>query len=206
MKLKTLLLFETVCVLVVVILGSRFGAEDRSLPRVERIDVLVAGQDMVAGTFISEPTTVFRRCSFLKGTEPTGAIRDPYELKNARLGKPLASGQHVTADDLTDYWTWMRSDPWPREADVTVDAANVVGGFVLPNTRVDIQSVAVDPKGISVAQNIIENALVLSLRTTRHRLTGAILTVQVRNPEEQERLSKVNTSDTIRLIVKPGFW
>ena len=81
MKLRTLLLFETVCVLVVIILGSHLIADSRPLPRVERIDVLVAGADMVSGTFINEPTTMFGPCSFIKGTEPMGAIRDPYELK-----------------------------------------------------------------------------------------------------------------------------
>jgi Flp pilus assembly protein CpaB len=165
--------------------------------------VLVAWSDIVAGTLIDEPTAMFGRCWFTKGTEPKGVIRDPYEVKNRRLARSLAKGQLVTAEDLTDYWTWIASNPWPREVERYVEQANVVGGFIVPNSRVDIQSVVTDPEGRTVATTIIENALVLRLYASRRWGTAARLTIQVRTPEEQERLD--NQSGTTRLVVKPCY-
>ncbi len=203
MNLRTLLLFETVCSLIVTILCVHFVNENQPLPKIERVELLVAGADMEAGTQIREPTNLFGRLAYIKGTEPKEAIRDPYELKNRCLARALRAGEHITKNDLNECVRPMRSNPWPREVAVALDAANVTGGFLLPNTYVDIYSESVEDEQ-AVTEKILENVLVLSLMTTHHRPEGANVTFQFRNPEELDLLVKMYRTSHIRVIVKPS--
>jgi hypothetical protein len=67
----------------------------------------------------------------------------------------------------------------------------VVGGFIVRKCHVDIQSVTTDPEGKVVATTVVENALVLRLFASRRWCTAARLTIEVRTPEEQERLDNL---------------
>ncbi|HLJ96285.1 MAG TPA: hypothetical protein VKU02_24135 [Gemmataceae bacterium] len=111
MNFRTLLLFEMVCNLVVAILCVQFVNEIQLLPNIERIELLVAGADMKAGRQIREPRNLLGRLSYIKGTEPKDARRDPYELRNRCLAKALRAGEHITKNDLTECGTRMRSNP-----------------------------------------------------------------------------------------------
>jgi len=74
----------------------------------------------------------------------------------------------------------------PGKVAVARDAANVTGGFLLPNSSVDIYSESVTDEQADT-EKILENVLVLSLMTTRHRPEGANVAMQFRSTRSLHR-------------------
>jgi hypothetical protein len=68
----------------------------------EKVSVLVARQNIATGTLFRDPDQFFEEKPFIKGEDPTGAIRSSNELKDRRLNKPLRAEQFVTAGDLSE--------------------------------------------------------------------------------------------------------
>ena len=68
----------------------------------EKVSVLVARQNIAAGTLLRDPDKFFEEKQFIKGEDPTGAIRSFNELKDRLLNKPLRAEQFVTAGDLSE--------------------------------------------------------------------------------------------------------
>src|SRR5437667_6459099 len=141
MKPKNLLLMvvAVVCGLAASYMTSRVIAERGAQSDVEKVTVLVARRNLAMGTLIHDPEKLFEERQFTKGEEPKKAIRNFEELKG-RLNKPLAAEQFVTADDLNDrdkdgLAGVMRRGM--RAVGLNVNAASVVGGFVLPHSHVD---------------------------------------------------------------------
>src|SRR6266852_7351806 len=145
MKPKTMALMAVavICGLGASYMTSRLLAERTTdTPQeVEKVKILVARKNVPQGTYIKEPTDWFVEKEFTKGEEPKKAVQNFDELKDKVLSKPLSAEQWVTADDL------LRKEDAPithaipkgmRALTIRVSVDTVVGGFVQPNSRVDV--------------------------------------------------------------------
>jgi len=211
MKSKTLILMivAIVCGLAASYMTSRVIA-DRKDSDEEKITVLVAKQNIAMGTMIEDPAKLFEEKLFTKGEEPRKAIREFEQLKDHRLNKPLSAEQFVTPDDLTDRGQDSLSGlmrKGMRAVGLKVNVDDIAGGFVLPQTRVDIVSV-VKRGEHQFSKIILQNVLVLAVDTLSQRpddkqaIVSNTVTVEV-TPAEAERLALATELGRIRLILRP---
>jgi pilus assembly protein CpaB len=211
MKSKTLILMivAIVCGLAASYMTSRVIAERQAPAEEEKVDVLIAKQNLNMGLMLKEPERFFETKAFTKGEEPKKAIKTFEELKDRRLNKPLSAEQFVTADDLID----KDKEGLPglmqkgmRAFSIKVNADTSVGGFVLPHNRVDVVSVI--RRGDDLQSRIIlQNVLVLAVDQTSQRpedkqaTLSSTVTVQV-TPAQAEKLSLASDLGTLRLILR----
>jgi pilus assembly protein CpaB len=212
MKPKTLILMivAVVCGLAASYMTSRVIAERGTQTDVEKVGVLVARRNLSMGILITEPDKLFEEKQFTKGEEPKKAIRDIDDLKGRRLNKPLTAEQFVTADDLIDKDKDGLAALMPkgmRAVALNVNAASIVGGFVLPHSHVDILSVITGQNGESNAKIILQNILVLAVDQSANRpddrqaVVSNTVTLQV-TPEQAERLALAQKMGTLSLSLR----
>ena len=213
MKSKTVILMVVAiaCGLAASYMTSRVIAERDAKPDVEKVSVLVAKRNIGMGTLINDPEKFFEEKQFVRGEEPKKAIRNYDELKNQRLNKPLSAEQFVTADDLWDKekdGLAGRMRKGYRAVGLNVNAQTASGGFVLPNSHVDIVSVITDQKTNKTSSKIIlQNILVLAVDQLSSRpddksaVVANTVTVEV-TPEQAQRLALAQRLGTISLILR----
>jgi pilus assembly protein CpaB len=211
MKSKTVILMivAIVCGLAASYMTSRVIA-DRKDTEEEKVTVLVAKQNLAMGTMITEPEKFFEEKQYTKGEEPKKAIRDFAQIKEHRLNKPLGAEQFVSPDDLTDRGQDSLSGlmrKGMRAVGLKVNVDDIAGGFVLPQTRVDVVSVI--RKGDQQHSKIIlQNVLVLAVDTLSQRpddrqaIVSNTVTVEV-TPAEAEKLALATEMGRFRLILRP---
>jgi pilus assembly protein CpaB len=174
MKPKTIILMvvAVVCGLGASYMTSRVIAERNSdQPELERVTVLVAKQKIPNGTLIKDPQKFFVEKQYIKGEEPKKAIRTWEQVKDKRLNKALSEDQFVTGDELMDpkqTGIEVLVPPGMRALAIKVNAASVVAGFVLPNSRVDIVQ-TVRSGDNSETRTILQNMLVLATDGVKER-------------------------------------
>jgi pilus assembly protein CpaB len=212
MKPKTLILMivAVVCGLAASYMTSRVIAERGTQSDVEKVGVLVARRNLAMGILITDPDKLFEEKQFTKGEEPKKAIRDIDELKGRRLNKPLNAEAFVTDDDLINKDKDGLAALMPkgmRAVALNVNAASIVGGFVLPHSHVDILSVIASPNGESNAKIILQNILVLAVDQSSNRpddrqaVVSNTVTLQV-TPEQAERLALAQKMGTLSLSLR----
>jgi len=214
MKPKTLILMfvAIACGLAASYMTSRLLAERGTKDQVEeKVKILVAKKNLGMGTLIKDPEALFEEKAFTKGEEPKKAIRAYDQLKDRRLNKPLAAEQFVSADDLMDKSQDGLSALMAkgmRAFGVKVNAEATSGGFVLPNSKVDV--VWVDRRGDkdSSSKIILQNVLVLAVDQQGTRpedkqaMVASTVTLAV-TPEQAERLSLAVELGSLKLILRP---
>jgi pilus assembly protein CpaB len=214
MKPKTMALMAVavVCGLGASYMTSRLLAERaaESTQEVEKVKVLVAKRNVPQGTFIKEPTDWFIEKEFTQGEEPKKAVRTFDELKDKVLSKPLSAEQWVTADDLLrrDQQGIQAAIPkGMRALTIRVSVDTVVGGFVQPNSRVDVINTVKNGENNTYAQTILQNMLVVAIDTidTRDPEKKAIISSNVTlavTPEEAATLSLAQQMGELRLSLR----
>jgi len=172
MKPKTIILMvvAVACGLAASYMTSRVIADrnrDTAPVEEEKINILVAKQKVPFGTLIKDPKKYFVEKPYTKGQEPKKAVKSWEQVQDKRLNKALGEDQFVTVDDLMDPKTLgieVMLPPGMRAVAMKVNAASVVAGFVLPNSRVDVvQTLRNGPH--SATQTILQNMLVLASDT-----------------------------------------
>jgi pilus assembly protein CpaB len=212
MKSKTVILMVVAiaCGLAASYMTSRVIADRDAKTEVEKVPVLVAKRNIGMGTLINDPEKFFEEKQFIKEEAPKKAIRNLDELKNQRLNKPLSAEQFVTADDLWDKekdGLAGRMRKGYRAVGLNVSAERTSGGFVLPNSHVDIVSVITDPKGKTISKIILQNILVLAVDQLSNRpddksaVVANTVTVEV-TPEQAQRLALAQKLGSINLILR----
>jgi Flp pilus assembly protein CpaB len=192
MKPKTLALMviAVVCGLAASYMTSRVIAErNRNNADEEKVTVLVAKQKLTMGLLVKDPKKYFVEKAYTKGEEPKKAIRSWEQVQDKRLNKPLSEDQFVTVEDLMDPKTMGLDALLPsgmRAVALKVNAASVVAGFVLPNSRVDVVQ-TLRHGDQSSTQTILQNMLVLA----SDGITG--------RPEDKQ----TNLASTVTLAAKP---
>lgn len=210
MKSKTMILMgiAIVCGLVASYMTSKLLAEREQAPdqvvEIEKVKVLVAKQSIPYGTSLAEPEKFFQEKLFTKGEQPSKAISNPEELKGKYLLHPLGAEQHVTKEDLMDKETGgiqFKLPPGMRAIAVKVNAESLAGGFVLPNSRVDIMCTIRGEE----AKIVLQDMLILAIDTNETKADGqrAILggtaTLQA-DPDQSELLSYAQAVGELRLL------
>jgi pilus assembly protein CpaB len=212
MKPRTMILMvvAVVCGLVASYLTSRMLAQQGAAVEEEKVKILVAKQKIPMGTKIKDPEKFFVEKEFTKGSEPKKAITKFEELKDKSLNKTINAEVHVTPDDMmTKDQEGLAIDipPGMRAMTITVRSETVVGGFVLPHSRVDVVHTTRTDTG-PLARVILQDVLVLAVDQIHVRdgdknaISSSTCTLQVK-PDDAERLSLASSMGELRLILRP---
>jgi pilus assembly protein CpaB len=200
MKPKTIILMvvAVACGLAASYMTSRVIADRnrQSDTPEEKVTILVAAKKIPYSTLIKDPHKYFAEKQYTKGEEPKKAIKSWEQVQDKRLNKALSEDQFVTLDDLLDPKTAgsieIMLPQGMRAVALKVNAASVVAGFVLPNSRVDV--VLTQKNGEhSTTKTILQNMLVLASDQMTGRQEdklanlGSTVTVAAK-PEDVEKL------------------
>src|SRR5579884_110475 len=211
MKPRTMILMvvAVVCGLVASYLTSRMLAQQGSGAEEEKVKILVAKVKIPMGTKIKDPEKYFVEKEFVKGTEPKKAIASFEQLKDKCLNKTINVEVHVTPDDLMTAETIGLSNDIPpgmRAVTIQVRSDTVVGGFVLPRSRVDVISTTRTETG-PLARIMLQDVLVLAVDTVHVRdgdkqtIAASTVTLQVK-PDDAERLALASSLGELRLVLR----
>ena len=132
------------------LLGPKASNDD------EQVQYLVAARKLEMGKLITEPEKDFTIKEVPKGKEPKFALVKFEDLKNHRLNKSVGLDQHVTADDLLDKEKDLFTGNLAkgmRAFTIKVNIDTAGGGFVLPQSRVDIMAVTLE-NGVAYAKTL----------------------------------------------------
>jgi len=157
---------------------------------------------------IKEPEKYFEVKQFPKDVAPKRALGSLPEIKDQRLKLSLDEGKAVTQDDLINKESAALDyslPPGMRAVAIKVTTESLVGGFVLPNTHVDVIHTTRGTDGS--AKMILQNMLVLAVDTVdkRHAETTTIIGQTITlaaTPEEAIRLSLASATGELRLLLK----
>jgi len=208
MKSKTLILMV---VAVVCGLAAAYMTNSLLAQRDTTVKVLVAKQKYNSWTLVKDPAAMFEEQEYPKDKVPANYVKSTIELKNRTLLKGLDAGQVVLEDDL------QSKDKSGLEAFITpgmvamavkVSAETAVGGFVQPNSRVDIiHCTKKDSK--TDASTILEDILVRAVdlqperQQDRPGAPPATVTVEV-TKDESIILTKALEAGSLRLALRPS--
>src|SRR5262249_20994916 len=211
MKSKTMILMivAVACGLGASYMTSRLLAERNNEPKEEeKVKVLVAKRNVPQGTLIKVPEDWFVEKDFTVDDAPKKAVRTFDEVKDRVLSKPLSAEQWVIADDL------LRKDQigfqlpkGMRAVTIKVNVDTVVGGFVQPNSRVDVINTVRGGDKEGYSQTILQNMLVLAVDTLDQRdvekkaIISSNVTLAV-TPDESQALSLAQQLGELRLTLR----
>ena len=212
MKPKTMILMvvAVVCGLAASYMTSRLLADKAPPPAAATVTVLVAKQKINAWTPIKNPEELFVTKDVPEGTFSPKCITDFKDLKNQALKAPLGEQMPVTKDDLLSEQTaglvaMLKNGE--RGIAIRVTPESLVGGFVLPGSKVDLVFTKKRGDAESNAQIIMQDMLVLAVDQKNTRddgqatMLGNTVTLAAK-PEDSERLSLATQLGDIRLLLR----
>src|SRR5262245_34193491 len=213
MKPKTMILMvvAVACGLGASYMTSKLLADRGKAAPVDSVPVLVAKTRVPSWQPIKEPEKYFEVKLYPEDVAPRKAIGDLEKVKDQRLRNFLDEGKPLTQDDLVDKDSAgleVKLQPGQRATAIKVNAAQVIGGFILPGSRVDV--VCTLREGERSTKLILQNMLVLAADTvdTKDPATKTILAQTVTlaaTPEESARLALASSLGELRLWLRnPG--
>lgn len=184
MKSKTLvLMFVAIgCGLVAAYLTARLTAN----PAEEKEWVLVANTEIKIGTVVKEPEKLFVQQQFPKGFA-RGAVNDMEKFKDKIVTRTVRTGDYIRADDLSANFGIVPPKGTKAMA-IKVKPEEIVGGFVMPGSRVDVMARLNRHNSEPEVQTVLQNQEVLAVDQS------------VVRPDGQSASATVNT---VSLAVKP---
>jgi pilus assembly protein CpaB len=213
MKPKTMILLAVAigCGLVASYLTSKVLA-DRSTgePQVEMVKVLAAKRNLGLGTVIKDPEKFFEEKEVPKGSAPKKGFSSFADIKNQKLVKPVSEDAFITKDDVMDTGSdiFIQSIPAGyRAVSIKVTPETLVGGFVQPNTRVDVMTTLKRDGSEPISQVILQNMLVLATdqEAQRDPQVGGKLANTVTlaaKPDEALKLTLASSLGEVRLTLR----
>jgi Flp pilus assembly protein CpaB len=190
MKSKNVVLLALAggCGLVAAFLTAKLGAGSRQ----EMIPVLVAAKNLDQGAKLEKVEELFIRKPFPRESVPPEFIDDPAVLKGKTLQRSIRAGNHLTMADITPRTSIeLPVDPKTgvmyKAMALRVAPETIVGGLVLPGSRVDVVTVERLPNGKTVSNMILQNVLVVGVDVNTQR------------PEDQ---GYIKNAQTVTLAVK----
>jgi len=209
MKPKTMILMVVAvgCGLGASYMTSRLLAERNKGDSEPTVPVLVAKAKVPAAQAIKDEK-LFEVKQFPQSVAPKRALGSFEEIKGQRLKIAMDEGKPITQDDLVNKEQASLDYQLPagmRAVAIKVTSESLVGGFVLPNTRVDI--VHTTRGADASAKMILQNMLVLAVDTIDKRdgntttIIGQTVTMAA-TPEEATRLSLASSNGELRLLLK----
>jgi pilus assembly protein CpaB len=212
-KAKTIILMVVAigCGLVASYMTSKLIADRNAnqQPPEEKVTVAVAKKNVNKWVLIKKPEDLFEMREFPKASAPDDAIFELKELQDKRPRDNVAAGLPVTRKNLMSKdldGLAMMINPGSRAVAIKVNAEALVGGFVLPDSKVDI--VCTQTRGDLVSSVILENMTVLAVDTIYNRdpekgntIIGTTVTLAA-IPEEATRLSLAQAIGELRLVLR----
>jgi len=167
-------------------------------------NVVVAGQDIPAGTTISEESIkkgMIKTSSFPKASIPAGAYSSPQQLVGKVNRVKIIANEPILESRLAGEGAGLtvRLEAGKRAMAVRVDEIIGVSGFIVPDDRVDVIVTTTPPgaegsnKDNKVSKIVLQNKRVLSVAQSTEQKDGKpqvarSITLEV-TPEEAEKLS-----------------
>src|SRR5260370_25238506 len=217
MKPKTTILMVLAigCGLAAAFFTNKLIAEgNRRVEEVEKVAVLVAKKKMGALTFIKKPDDFFEPQEKSKNDVPKNIMSDltDKELKDGvRVSRTFGEGSFLTRDDLISKDMEGLSgklEKGMRAVAVNVTAATLVGGFVLPNSKVDVVWTFRTTNNESGCLTILQDILVLAVDTQSQRnpdnpqtILAATVTLALK-PEDAQKLALATNNGELRLTLR----
>ncbi len=174
-------------------------------PTEPTVDIWVVKQPegIQQNTKIDKPDDLFERKRILEKDVPKAALRAEdadKQLKNKFLNKFLAQGQFVTEKDFLGRGNELTPPPGKVAAGIKVDAERAVGGFVQPNSRVDVIWLEeLKESQRKRSKIVLQDVLVLAVDHTTVRAVDKS-TTGVAN------VSTITVAVTPEEATKLGFW
>jgi len=150
----------------------------------ETVRVVVARENLFAGTSTKEPEGLFRTVRYVKGDVPDDAVTNLAMAKNRILCTNMVSDQPLRNTYFEGPTNFLAEGY--RAIGIRVPEEGLIGGFVLPGLRVDvIASEQVDGK--SESEILLQDVKVLGIQSyfdaTRKKDTPYMAALAVK-PEE----------------------
>jgi pilus assembly protein CpaB len=168
----------------------------------ETVRILVARQSIPPGTLISEPDKFFKYVRYVKGDEPKDGLTDLIQVKGKVLNRTLAEDQPVKGQDLIAAKAAFPALPeGMRAVSIKLTPDPVVGGFILPGSRVDVLSAVPQPDGKqTVVKAVVQNVLVLAVDTA---LENQVMTATVAvTPEQAKKIVAAADTGKMSLVLR----
>ncbi len=212
MKPRTIILLvvAVVCGLAAMYMTNRLLADKGTPPPVNTVKVLVSKQKVSAWAPIKKPEDLFEVKEVPEGTYSPKCITDFKQLQDKALRQPLSEQMPVTPDDLLNETTsglvGMLKEG-QRAVAIKVTPESLVGGFVLPGSKVDVMFIKKRGDGDSQAQIFLQDMLVLAVDMKRTRdqdqeaVLGSTATLAA-SPEQAEQLSLAQALGDLRLLLR----
>jgi pilus assembly protein CpaB len=208
---------------VVVILAVIFGllasvAIYRYLAQYDRVikekkiatqPVVVASVDMPFGTVLNSDNT--EAAKWPMEIVPLGAVASTEEVMGRVVRTPVSAGEPILEGKLApvgiDRGLPMRVPVGMRAMTVPVNTVSGVGGFVLPDTKVDVVvTIRPETKKETVAKLILQNLSVLAADQKLEDNDGRPMKVQsvtlLVTPTEAEKLALAANMGDIQLVLR----
>jgi Flp pilus assembly protein CpaB len=221
MKPKTtiLLILAVGCGLAAAFFTNKLIAErNKPVEEVEKVPVLVAKagiKKIPAMTFIRKVDDFFEVQEKSKADVPKNILSDltDKDLKDGfRVARSISEGNFLTRDDVISRdleGLAAKVPPGMRAMAFRVTADTVAGGFVLPNSKVDVVWTFRTTNNESGTLTILQDMLVLAVDTQATRnpdspqtILGATVTLAVK-PEDAQRLALATNNGELRLALRP---
>ncbi len=212
MKPRTIILLVVaiVCGLGAMYMTNRLLADKGTPPPVATVKVLVSKQKVSAWAPIKKPEDLFEVKEVPEGTYSPKCISDFKQLQDKALKQPLSEQMPVTPDDLLNETTsglvGMLKEG-QRAVAIKVTPESLVGGFVLPGSKVDVMFIKKRGDGDSETRIFLQDMLVLAVDMNRTReegkdaMLGSTATLAA-TPEETEQLALAGSLGDLRLLLR----
>lgn len=212
MKPKTMILmFVAVgCGLVASILTSRLIADrGDDAPEEPKVTVLVVKKKILQYSLLSKPEEMFEVRELPESAAPKKGIKSFDELRDKRVNRQLNEESFITTDDLVSKdLNGLAAElrPGSRATAIRVNPESLAGGFVLPNSRVDIIWTSLN--GETQSKTILQDMLILAVDQINDRdperraILGSTVTLAC-YPEEVLELATATKSGDLRLSLRP---
>lgn len=210
MKPKTIVLIvlALTCGLGASYMTSRLLAERGQPEEPEKVEILVAKQNLSVHQIINRPEEMFEMKAVTKENEPPDAIKDFEALKGKKLKTGRNKGDHITAGNLYDKNAGLEVPRGYKAIGVRVNLETTAMGLAsLPGKHVDLQlTIGGQNLADHKAMQLLENVLVLAadIETNSEGKLAAPAQI-VTFALKQEDILRVNVAmnmGIIRLIIR----
>jgi pilus assembly protein CpaB len=206
MKPRTIILLfvAVVCGLAASYMTTKLLARREPAQPTKEIWVVRSQDGIKANTKIDKPEDLFERKRFLEAEMPKAGIEpkedpdkskgkdDPYwQLRNKYVNKYLAQGQFITEKDFLSREALLIPPPGHTCFAIKASAESTAGGFVLPNSRVDVIMAEDLDNGRKKTRTVMENVLVMAVDLVKNAPAG------------DKNAQNVASPNTVTLAVKP---
>lgn len=171
--------------------------------------IVVAAEPIPFGSRIEEKQ--LKKVLWPKANIPAGTFTDPGVLIGRNVvgsivvGEPLMEAKLAPTEAKGGFMAYLIPEGH-RAMAVAVNEVVGVGGFVLPNSKVDVVVTTTPPGGTQMSKIILQNLSVLAVGQKMEEKEGkAILvptvTVSI-TPEEAEKLALASNSGPLQLLLR----